>query len=700
MMKFSPRNIVFLFAIFSTLTVVRSQQLTSKQEAWLYRIVHKTPVLKANWEDYFEFDEAPFQRQQPGELLIDYNAITYYQQHSPESLKIDYKSIESSSPGLIAEATIKLTLWELNEELKRCIYQPNNCNDSIFNWFRTTLETELKNAVKNRRLQQAIQTIVHPSLPIFKKLEDLEKFKVDPSVQKEVMNQWGQLVTSYCQLRSQYFFSLLSNGKQIENSVFLAAGEGSGTAGLLYEKEINPADSTLLWYGKGIGLFTYQLQLHKNTIRLKDHMAATIRLPKNEQVAIHTSLWGLNSSFKPMLIITDDTVSYHLFADFESKSLSADVQSAKGISHLDRIEQYRETKIIKPLRQLQAESSLNTILSKELNSKDETEAQIHQLEAEIDTFLKYDPGNVNAIDYRKRQIDSKLSILTNKERRIKELDEKLIKQNRAIIRAEKRLKEMIELCGPNVQSCRRDGYNYIYPTGVNYNSQTQDLIFPASPTERELKVSLLSASYSLEGQQKDEVQAYLSVTEAPFVMVDKPVQPAEIDTTITYYFHPDAYQSYTNNHFDTTLVNHLKQFTHLQVSFDYDSTRTKAAKHQYANRQREYKLPLTADGRKRNASIQLYSQSDTLNIIVKASSDAVASRLSQVPDELRKALKITGSSRANNSYLEAFRALQTLQSFLENSQLSELVKQQIITYKHPHLIKKHCELIQRHLIEY
>ncbi len=693
-MNISRLLTLFLFVICIPFTIT-SQELTAKQEAWLYRIVQKTPVLNNSWQEYFIFDTTPFQIVRQGELITNYDAVCYYQQYTPESLQIDYETIKTSSQGLIAEAAIKLTLWELNEELKECIYRPNSCNDTLAAQFKKSL-TAILPKIKSKKQDEAIRTVMHPSLPVFKKIEKLDKLKLDASTQKDLLNKWSSLVADHCQHRSQYFFAILSDGASIENTAFLAAGEGSGTAGLLYEKEINPADSSQLWYGKGIGLFTYQLRTYQSTVRLKEHLSTNIQLPANRRVALHTSLWGLNSSFIPMLIITDDTVSYHLFADYDSKSLSVDAHLGEGISHLDRIEQYRKKNITEPLKELQADNSLNSIFNKELDSKAAIEEEIHQLESEIDTLRKHEPDNVNAINYRMRQIDSKLNILSDKERRIKELNEKLRKENRGIIKAEEQLDEMIKLCGPHPQNWQQQGTNYTFPTGVSFDSQTQDLLFPAQQNERTLQISLLSASYTLGGKQKDEVQAYVSLTNVTTQPTIAEQSFGQIDTSFTYFFHPDEYHSYNTPVLDSTLIKHLKQYASIAIHFKASDTHKSehTRQYRYQNIKREYEQPMTADALKRRATVQLKGIQDTLQITISASTDAVASRLSQSPNYLKQELSVSKTSTTNNSYLEAMRALQTLQTFLNDSQLSNRINRASINFEHPLLTPEECRIIQ------
>jgi uncharacterized coiled-coil protein SlyX len=653
--------IVFLISLNNLLA---QQKLSTEQEAWLFRIVTKTPVLNQNWQNYFEFDTKPFVRESMIRSWVDYDAIYKYQLYNPQSLTIFYDSIQSSSNGLISEAAIKLTLWELNEELKKYLYQGPGFNDSLIQIIQKPLSHLLPARLSNKRRTLALNTIMHPSLPIFKKIEQLDKAKIEPELQKQLLNQWSKIISDYSFERSQYFFKILSHGEELKTTCFLAAGEGSGTAGLLYEMEPHPDDSTKTWYAKGIGLFTYKTRVHKDKLLLQPHLKKTLSVVDSSSIALHTSLWGLDSSFKPMLIITDDTVSYHLFAHSVTNGLSPNRTLSKGISHLERIEEHRQRNIIEALDKVND----NGLLKKAYESRSEVENEISKLESEIDTLRKYEPDNEEAISYRKRLIDAKLTTLSKKEQRVKELERSFAAKYKEVDQARKKLDDMIELLGPQPQQCHKEGAFYQFPSGVKFDTITQDLIFPSGIEKRELQIRLLSAGYTLEGSKKDEVQAYVSLTNAKErrVQLTKTKRIA-IDTSFVLYFHPDEYISYQKPLLDQFHIEQMKQFKsfHFSLGIADKPDSIKSSSQSYSDRSREYKQPRTVDAQNRFTQIHLQSSGDTLTIQVLASTDPVATRLSKVDGNLKKALKILNSSPNNNQYLMALRAAQTLQDLLK-----------------------------------
>lgn len=644
-------------------------KLNTEQERWLYRIVQKTPALKQNWNNYFAFEKdslfKAIYRKQENDPDVQCDYLKLY----PEKLTIHYDSIQNSSYGLISEAAIKLTLWELNEELKKSIYQPQTSNDSLFNSFCSDLEKHLTKKLNKKKQEKVFTCVMHPSLPIFKKIEELSSYKIDASDQKKLLNGWSDIVSTYSNKHSQYYYGLLSDDEQITSTTFLAAGEGSGTSGLLYEWERNPQDSTKIWYGKGIGLFTYRVRTYKDEVRLNTQTQSFITLPKGKAMALHTSLWGLNSSFKPMLIITDDSVSYHLFSSYATEKLSPDASISEGISHVDRIAEYRERKITNAIQDIQD----NELLTKNYARQQLVEDEITKIESEIDTLRKYEPDNLDAINYRKRLIDAKLTNLSNISKRTKELERDALNKNKAIINAEKELQNMIDLLGPSPQQYTQENDMYNYESGVRFNYQTQDLIFPPSDKERELSVLLISAGYTLEGKKKDEVQAYVSVTDANKTMLAINTKPQTlIDTSLFYYFHPDEFRSYSYQTLNDDFISKAQECKHIQFTIG-TLTKPDSIKNvskSYANFNREHQLPLTTKGQLRKVVINVCTKSDTLYIESLASTDPVPTRLSKVPESLKQSLDINSSSTQNNTYLEALRAISTLNTALQTLNLS------------------------------
>ncbi|MCU4175613.1 coiled-coil domain-containing protein [Carboxylicivirga sp. N1Y90] len=656
------QSLILIILLLSIQLMSAQNKLSNEQKAWLYRITQLTPVLQRNWDTYFTFDKAPFTKTSFNGTLIEYDAIEYYQSYNPESLKIDWQKIASSSPGLIAETSTLLALYELNQILLEAI-QEESSQDSIYNSLSQKLSKALP--AKTKKQEQIIQTIIHPSLPLKIKTEKLgRKYKLNAQEQKVLLNAWRATLNTYLTQRSQNFFKQLSPEGHYYEMLLLAAGEGSGTAGLLYEQEKHPDGTDKRWYGKGIGLFTYEMRVRKESIVPKENTRSTIGQLNSSQPSLHLSLWGLNSSFKPLVVVTVDNKSYHLFSDFKSKELSPDPQHGLGVSFIDRIEQNRIKLIEKPLKELQGEGSLTSILEKENRSKEKIETKLSILETEIDSLQKLEPISENAINYRRNSINSLLNSLSDKTERIAKVERKLSDAYRNIERAEQKIASMNEQLGPNPQTWVMDKHQYVFSDGVVFDRNTQDLIFKNGINEDEIQIHLLSASYNLKGEQRDEVQLLVNSTSSPQPKTEIEITEAHfINDTITEsgYFHPDAFTLNEISYPSYSLINTFPDTLNYQVHLKSKAIRLRAdSPKSYKDLKREKEFPLSELGKHRFAQLECIRTKDEVLITITSSCDPVPTRLSQLPRELRKRLKITEASVSHNHYLSALRGLYML----------------------------------------
>ncbi len=679
---------IYIFIWTSLFSVKGQGEFNFVQRAWLYRIVMKTPVLKNNMEHCFRFDETPFvTSSRPGYVHTNFDAMLDFQVNHPESLTVYYDSIKVLSPGLISEVTTKLALWELNEELKYCIRNPDSCSESIAESFVIPLGKSLPEKLRQKKRYGAINIVINPSLPIFKKIELLNGvLKSDVSSQKKVLNLWRKLVADYSFERSSYYFNILAPDYQLDKSLFLAAGEGSGTAGLLYETEVDPSDTANVnWYGKGIGLFSYDVSVHKGKLFPKEQTEGELKLLPDKISSLHISLWGLNSSFKPLIVVTANNKSYHLFARYEGKKLSPDGTKGKGLSYIYRINQYKKLKVDSKYEELSDGSPLTNSLKREYAIKDEVEAEISVLELEIDSLIEESAGSQSAIEMRKRTIDTQLSVLQKKRVRISNLEKKLSNEYSAIANAEAKVSKMQELLGSNVQNWRREDSLYIFEDSVVFNSKTQDLIFPEEFMGNSASIRLISASYSLLGKSKDEVQLSVNLTNAlPQFQKPKEVQVKQIqDILQTFYYFPDRFRSFTTVQDSVkkqisgmiSLVQKENREVVVLIAPFPDSIASAVGKSVtlYPDRQKEFQLPVTTMGRRRKSYVKVGFRNDTLLITAYGITDKVPTRLSMIDASARKKLGVTCSSMKNNRFLAALRAMDAVAIILNDAE-SELQK--------------------------
>lgn len=668
------QSIIVTVLFFSFSLVIGQSKLNPEQSAWLYRITQKTPVLQRNWNTFITFDKTPFTRSNINGTVIDYDAIEYYQSHNAEELNIDWSALATSSPGLIAEASTLLALYELNQLLLKVV-QHGATEDSTYLALSKKLKVYLP--AKTKKAIQITQTVVHPSLPLKIKTGQLDKFRLNAEEQKKLLNGWRTILNNYLQQRSQHFFTQLSSNGAYYEMLLLAAGEGSGTAGLLYEQEKHPDGDNKRWYGKGIGLFTYEMRVRNNEVLPRENTQSQVKNLKAKQNSLHLSLWGLNSSFKPLVVVTVDNKSYHLFSDFKSKELSPDPRQSTGISFIDRIEQNRQKLIAEPLNEIQGEGSLSSILEKENASKAKIEAKLTQLEGEIDSLQQLVPVSENAINYRRKSINSLLSSLSDKTERIARLEKKLSEVYRNIDRAETTIANMTKQLGPNPQTWTEVAGRYTFADGVIFDKNSQDLIFENGTSEKKsIKIHLLSASYNLKGAQRDEVQLLVNSTSAPKAQKVAQAEGTKFmnDTIIqNSYFYPDAFTLNELSYASFSLICAFPDT--LPYSIQLKSKPIKLLADNpitYADLKRERQVPITEMGKQRYALFECIRTQDEVQLIITSSCDPVPTRLSQLPESLRQKLNITESSVSNNHYLSVLRGLYILHAYFGYKQVENI----------------------------
>nr|WP_321408757.1 hypothetical protein [uncultured Carboxylicivirga sp.] len=650
-------RLFFLLLLVLMCNSIFAQSFNPQQRAYLYRIVQKTPVLYHNLQQYFLFNKESFIQYNAYKSNVDYNAIEYYQINNPDSLQIDWSGIALTDPGLIAETATLLALYELNEQLKT-IVNNDQYADKLYLIFKTKLSKNLPSKMKDKKMDEILFTIIHPSLPLKIKLQKLNDFKLEPKTQQHAMNQWRIELNRTIENRSKDYFKLINPVNKFDHLLMLAAGEGSGTAGLLYETEPHPDGSNKSWYGKAIGLFTYEVVAHNNMVIPKDICSTVIKLSDDDGKAFHFSLWGLDSTFKPLVVITCKNKSYHLFSDSKTKTLSPDATESKGISYIDRIKQLQEELIDKPLFDLKSEGSLLAILEKEYQSKNDMESRLEKLGLEIDSLQKMEPVSETAINYRRTLIDSHLTNLTKKAVRIKELEDKVAKEYKQLDNAQRKIEKMEALLGPNPQSWKKKDSIYYFADGVWFNIASQDLVFPDSIKPNEVKIDLLSASYSLLGAQRDEIQLLANTVSSPVIKTPEP-SAIKVDTIqLKHYFNPDEFS--IKKDFINDVLNDSLPSIDIEIIIQPTIAINSKPQH-YKNIEREFELPLTQFGKQRLVNADIINNGDSIRITITSFTDPVATRLSQLPSEIRQKLNVQNYSKENNKYLAMLRALAFLQ---------------------------------------
>ena len=107
-------QIVCLLFIANAATSQSHVFLNPEERAYLYHIVKKSPILDQNIGRYFDY-QGPDIRFANGALNFDSVELVIINQ--PELLVIRHQEIAKSTKGILAEASNKLAIWDLNKML-------------------------------------------------------------------------------------------------------------------------------------------------------------------------------------------------------------------------------------------------------------------------------------------------------------------------------------------------------------------------------------------------------------------------------------------------------------------------------------------------------------------------------------------------------------------------------------------------------
>jgi hypothetical protein len=627
---------------------------TPQQRAWFMRVVDKTDLLRSSMGSCIAFNRDSFYRVVNGELAFDYQKAEDYFVIHPDSLMIDWECIALQPSGLLAEAAVKLSLWELVWELNEARYHSTLRTPSwlaLKNELSVRLPEKQRNKPNSKSSLRILNVVMHPSLPLKIKRQQLTDLKLTAYEQKKMMEAWSSSIEKYIASQSRQYFRQLINGTDDYVFGMTASGEGSGTAGLLYEYDSHPADTTKAGYGKGCGLFTYQYDVVQAEMVPKAQTEMSLMLPSQGLQAIHCSLWGIdNSQSKPMIVLTANNKSYHLFGS--SAGLSPDSVGRDGVSHFDRIRQMMEQKINKPIKKMEREGGLSDLLKKEFDQKENIEKQLHQLESEIDSLQRLKPPGLREIDAKRQQINVLLGSLSARERRITELGRKIASQTEKINQSRSVIAEMEKLLGPNPQSWQLINGQYQFVDGVVFNSTNQDLVMQIDSAPQEVSIRLISAAITLQGKSRDEVQLLACAVKTLPIVAEAIVVENLTSRCFDFYYHPDEIISHTS------LDSLVAFITQTRLSVDTIEVRTVVSSGKgamYPNRQRELESPLTEFGQMRHSRVVIETVAGGIRVVIVSGTDPVPTRLSRVTSNQRRELGIIRSSIQNNEILAQLR---------------------------------------------
>ncbi|WP_075590879.1 hypothetical protein [Labilibacter marinus] len=555
-------NILLLLLLVIVPTGMLAQEFTPQQQAYLYKIVRGTSCLRQNWNHHFLYTGGIPETKKVVEI-VNGRTHTYYVDmwdsiiHSivlhPELLRVDWNAIRKTSPGLMADASVKLSLWELYSNIKAGYVQNTSFYEGgdvkiIYQEMVESLPLRMKKgAMVKEKYLPVFYDIINPSLSINRKFESFDNVgKVTVQEKKKVFDRWHQLVTSHvAETSEQYFNSLLGNEVYFKGSL-LAVGDGSGSSGLLGEREDGEEGPEInTGTGKGIGLFTYKMKVRKGELSPDYLSEVEVKTLQKEPILIHLTLWGMDWDKYPTVVVEKGQKSYVLIG---TPQFSPDPNRVEGTSYFDRLVDYKKRKIDNVVTELNKEGGLLAVYERENSIKEIILNQIDSINLEIDSLRKLDYVSAAAIDNRKFKNEVNLTNLRDKERRLADVQRKISAEYKKISHAEQELNKMKIALGEQPQNWENRDSVYVFEDGSFFDVNTQDLfLFQDSNKHHDIRVKLLAATYSVYRDSKDEVQLYVNATGGVkdyLKELERNKEPSFVSDTLVnsvYYFEPDEY---------------------------------------------------------------------------------------------------------------------------------------------------------------
>jgi len=385
-----------------------NEGLNPEERAYLFHIVKKSPILNNNFGRYFDYQgpEIKFPNQK-----LNYDSIELLIINQPELLVIRKEEIAKSPKGLIAEAANKMALWELNKVLltKRTSAGKLKQYQNEFNRFENYLKEKLPQSAYRMKdgvnePHPKVYNIINPGLSADEKVAQINALRfLTIDEQLLVLNSINHAVNKYTEERSlEIYLDLGGKAEQFSN-VLVAAGDGSGTSGLLEEREKDERGRWNMGLPKAVGLFPYQLKIDRTEVKRKTiEKIEPLRVAEhifhtpgdNLMTNIHMDVWGYNSEKQTTVVIEKNGLTYHLFGSGETRFLSPDSTFSNGATFQSIINDLEFNRIAKLNDKIYGKRGFDYWLEYTKKKKDATELKLQKKEKEY-SDLGYTPITTN-----------------------------------------------------------------------------------------------------------------------------------------------------------------------------------------------------------------------------------------------------------------------------------------------------------------
>lgn len=537
-----------------------NEGLNPEERAYLFHIVKKSPILNNNFGRYFDY-QGPLIKLPNGK--INYDSVELLIINNPQYLTIRKKEIAKSPKGLIAEASNKMAIWELNKVLLAKRNAPDNLKQykNEYEKFESLLLEKLPpNATKIKNQQitphPKLLQILNPSLTLDDKIMQVGAMRfLTTNDQLLTLKAMNVAVNSYVEMRSYDIYLTLGGQADSFTNVLVAAGDGSSTTGLMEEREKNEKGKWNKGLPKAVGLFPYDLVLEsiqeKKKVKVKiEPMRYTEdnfkTFGNNKITNVHLDVWGYNSEKQTTVVIEKNGLSYPLFGSKNTRFLSPDSSFAEGTTFKAIINDLEFNKIKKINLLILGRRGFNYWIAHNKKKKDATELKIEKYEKQY-SDLGYEPISTarkpsrqvkrskrKAIKTGAGSFDGTPTTRSNRSER-KKLQNTIVSlygvfesYKIKIAKLEKQKQEAIDLMsqyqrkldiyktimGRKWASFEENNGLYLFEDGSTYDISTQEFQFKPSENVEDFEVRLIAIPESCLSHSADEVMLHINVMDA------------------------------------------------------------------------------------------------------------------------------------------------------------------------------------------
>lgn len=521
---------VFVLVHFSILSIVsQSVMLTAEENARMYHVVQKSPVLKRNLNSFFDYSGDTvyfkfFDANDQLDSIVDFDSIAQKIIYEPSLLKVDHYGLANVPVGLLTELASKMALYQLYRELKvRNEEKTEGITDKAYQFFLDTLVLKLPHEVVRKKNgedipSKQINDLIDPNYFFNQRVTALLGIQSLAQVRhKTVIEAINYATRSYLQYKGMEYFSKLTRNKPDFTTNLIACGDGSNTFGLLDEREKIYKQKNELGDPVGLGLFTYEPKFvsaggnRQNLVPEQSSVIAFDALP-NEFTNVHFSLWGFNRDQQTTVAVYREDNMYLLYANKITKELSPDTTFGKGTTLQSIIKHLEEYAIPKVDEEINGKDGIREKLENRDTSHHDVMMEIVATEMEL-SDLRYN-GLKNKKKTKKAQ-DHLAWLYSRKktiEKQQKELMEHLKDAEERHARLIERLLELKGYINYHEMMYTHFGYIYTFEDGVTFNANTQDLVFPDTMEIKDIEIRLITFGPDAMSTHVDEIQLLTSIS--------------------------------------------------------------------------------------------------------------------------------------------------------------------------------------------